>query len=63
MVVRLDREMRRIRNRKSLPHKAMRTREEWISQVRELENEGVTIEDLEAIVNPKPRKKQKKSTV
>ena len=38
----------------------MRTEYEWVSMVRELQNAGVTIEDLEAEVNPPPPKKGKK---
>lgn len=39
----------------------MRSEYEWVSMVRELQNEGVTIASLEEEINPKPsRKKGKK---
>ena len=61
----LHQQMEKVCNRKKEPQKPMRTEYEWVSKLRELQNEGVTIEDLEEVLKPKqetPRKKRKKAS-
>lgn len=62
-VTRLNDMMSRIRTTAFQPQKPGRTDKEFMSRVRELKNEGVTVEDLEAELFPEeaPRKRKKKA--
>lgn len=58
----LHKEMSRFRRRDGEPERPKRSGHEITSMIRELAHDGVTIEDLEEAINPKPAKEKAKSS-